>query len=132
MTKIDRSEIEPDTPLRLKVAAKIAFPDGSMTDSGLRSEIAKGRLAVERIAGRQYVTLNAIKEMRALCREERKAHGFISEAAKVVRQSGSSSTDPLRSARDAASMIAEKLKKPSNAILPKSIARNGIAEVRQK
>ena len=52
---------ELDTPLRLKVAAKIAFPDGSMTDSGLRSEIAKGRLAVERIAGRQYVTLNAIK-----------------------------------------------------------------------
>jgi len=132
MVEIDRSEIEPDTPLRLKVAAKIAFPDGSMTDSGLRSEIAKGRLAVERIAGRQYVTLNAIKEMRALCREERKDRGFISEAAKAVRQSGSSSTAPLKSARDAASMIAERLKKPSNGISLKSTARNGTVEARMK
>ena len=129
--KFDGSEIGPDTPLRLKVAAKIAFPDGSMTDSGLRSEIAKGRLAFERIAGRQYVTLNAINEMRVLCREKQKGQDFNSEAAKAVRQPGSSSMEPLRLARDAAGMIAERLKKPSNDTLLRSTDRSGIEETRR-
>lgn len=31
-----RSEVKPNTPLRLSVAAALAFPDGSMTASGLR------------------------------------------------------------------------------------------------
>jgi len=39
---IDRSAIVPDTPLRLDIAARIAYPDGSMTASGLRREIRKG------------------------------------------------------------------------------------------
>jgi hypothetical protein len=33
-----REQIEPDTPLRLNVAAALVFPDGSMTASGLRWE----------------------------------------------------------------------------------------------
>lgn len=45
-------EIGPDTPLRLAVAASLAFPDGSMTASSLRREGARGRLVVERIAGK--------------------------------------------------------------------------------
>jgi hypothetical protein len=32
-----------DTPLRLSVAARLAYPDGSMTVSGLRREAARGR-----------------------------------------------------------------------------------------
>src|ERR1700675_1009998 len=35
------------TPLRLAVAAATAFPDGSMTASGLRRECARGRLVIE-------------------------------------------------------------------------------------
>ena len=31
-------KITPDTPLRLEIAAALAFPDGSMTASGLRRE----------------------------------------------------------------------------------------------
>jgi hypothetical protein len=57
-----------DCPLRLSVAAKVAFPDGSMTDSGLRREAQRGRLVIERIAGKDYVTLDAINDMRGLCR----------------------------------------------------------------
>ena len=38
-------KISPDTPLRLSVAAAVAFPDGSMTASGLRRE------AAERVGG---------------------------------------------------------------------------------
>jgi hypothetical protein len=39
INRIDRSAIGPNTPLRLAVAASIAYPDGSMTASGLRREI---------------------------------------------------------------------------------------------
>jgi hypothetical protein len=41
-----RSEVGDDTPLRLAVAAALAYPDGSMTASGLRREAARGRLVI--------------------------------------------------------------------------------------
>src|SRR5579864_281820 len=63
-------EIADDTPLRLNVAAALAYPDGSMTASGLRCEAARGRLAIERTAGKDYTTLGSIEEMRDLCRLE--------------------------------------------------------------
>jgi hypothetical protein len=47
-----REDIGHDQPLRLAVAAALAFPDGSMTASGLRREAARGHLAIERIAAR--------------------------------------------------------------------------------
>jgi hypothetical protein len=56
-----------DTPLRLDVAAKIAFPRGGMTAAGLRRESQRGRLVIERVAGKDYTTLNHIAEMRKLC-----------------------------------------------------------------
>jgi hypothetical protein len=66
-------EIRPDTPVRLSVAAALAFPDGSMTASGLRRERARGRLVVERIAGKDYTTLANIERMRELCRVQAEA-----------------------------------------------------------
>jgi hypothetical protein len=68
-----RSEVGDDTPLRLAVAAVLAYPDGSMTASGLRREAARGRLVIERTAGKDYTTLAAIEKMRALCRVQGKA-----------------------------------------------------------
>jgi len=68
-----KDELTPTTPLRLDVAAAVAFPDGSMGASGLRLEAARGRLAVERIAGKDYTTLKAIEEMRERCRVQPKA-----------------------------------------------------------
>jgi hypothetical protein len=65
-----REDIGDDQPLRLAVAAALAFPDGSMTASGLRREAGRGRLAIERVAGKDYTTLRNIEEMRALCRVE--------------------------------------------------------------
>jgi hypothetical protein len=64
----DTSQLDSDAPLRLSVAAKLAFPDGSMTASGLRREAARGRLRIERIANKDFVTLAEIKRMRELCR----------------------------------------------------------------
>jgi hypothetical protein len=65
---LDLGAIRSNTPLRLAVAASIAYPDGSMTASGLRREAAKGRLVIERTAGKGYTTLDAIEKMRELCR----------------------------------------------------------------
>ena len=59
-------EVKPDTPLRLGVAAALAFPDGTMTASGLRREAARGRLIIERIAGKDYTTSANIERMREL------------------------------------------------------------------
>lgn len=63
----DLSTIGPHTPLRLKVAVALAFPDGGMTTSGLRVEHSKGRLKFERIANKDFVTLHSIEEMRRQC-----------------------------------------------------------------
>lgn len=65
---VELGDVPRDAPLRLSVAAKIAFPDGSMTVSGLRREAGRGRLRIERIAGKDFTTLSAIDEMRELCR----------------------------------------------------------------
>ena len=72
------TEISSDAPLRLDVAAEIAFPFGGMTASGLRREAKRGRLVIERIAGKDYTTLRYIEEMRQQCRNEltAKAHDF--------------------------------------------------------
>jgi hypothetical protein len=59
-----------DAPIRLSTAAAVAFPDGSMTASGLRREALRGRLVTERIAGKDYTTLAHIERMRELCRVE--------------------------------------------------------------
>ena len=66
-------QVTPDTPLRLEIAAAIAFPDGSMTAAGLRRDAARGRLVIERIAGKYFTTLANIERMRELCRVEAKA-----------------------------------------------------------
>src|ERR1700721_2674152 len=66
--------IRPDTPLRLNIAAALGYPDGSMTASGLRREAARGRLVIERVAGKDYTTLANIQQMRELCRVEAKVH----------------------------------------------------------
>src|ERR1700727_276813 len=94
-----RDEVGPATPLRLNVAAVLAFPDGSMTASGLRREALRGRLVIERIAGKDYTTLNNIERMRELCRVEAKARDSILESAEGETRSGSFSTTVERQHR---------------------------------
>ena len=68
----DRSEVTDDTPLRLAVAAALAYPDSSMTASGLRKERDAGRLMTELTAGKEFTTLADIGRMRELCRRKSK------------------------------------------------------------
>ena len=70
-----------------------------MTASGLRRESARGRLVVERIAGKDYTTLANIERMRELCRVEAKVPGCGSESAADEQRIGSSETGVTRKAR---------------------------------
>ena len=99
-----REDIGHDQPLRLAVAAALAFPDGSMTASGLRREAARGRLVVERIAGKDYTTLDSIERMRQLCRVEAKARDSTCAGhaqASAGKRSGLSAMGNAISPRDA-------------------------------
>jgi hypothetical protein len=103
----DFAVVSADDPLRLAVAAKIAFPDGSMTASGLRREAARGRLQIERIANKDFVTLAEIQRMRELCRVQAKELGCSSVSRDSVvessspKLSGLSRTVPSISPQDA-------------------------------
>src|SRR5580698_4335661 len=109
-------KINPDTPLRLRVAAALAFPDESMTASGLRREAARGRLVVERIAGKDYTTLANIERMRELCRVEAKVPDCGSESAGEGPPNGSSSTMVKKFAQARAKAISARLKARSPTI----------------
>jgi hypothetical protein len=104
--------IGPDTPLRLRVAAALAFPDGSMTASGLRREGARGKLIIERIAGKDYTTLANIDRMRELCRVDTKGRASTSEHAPAGSLPGSFSIQEKKSARARATKTSERLKRP--------------------
>jgi hypothetical protein len=121
--------IRPNTPLRLDVAAALAYPDGSMTASGLRREHKRGHLIIERTAGKDYTTLADIERMRALCREGDTRRVSGSERPSMTGmenlptvQSGSSRTASTAKALDAAKMIVQALKEPSWPISAENIS----------
>src|SRR5262245_47486252 len=131
-----RDQIADDTPLRLGLAAALAFPDGSMSASGLRREAARGRLAIERIAGKDYTTLRAIQHMRERCRVEARVPDFGSNprsttqaASSSVTRPGSSEMERVRSARAALERTARGLSACSPAILPANTEPRAIETV---
>jgi hypothetical protein len=116
--------IEPDIPIRLAVAARLAFPDGTMTASGLRREAQRGRLVIERIAGKDYTTLAHINRMREQCRLTQD-HTFISDASDsmrrgATRRSGLSKTEATSEARAALRTMLKVPSEPSPSISPAS------------
>jgi hypothetical protein len=61
VSKVCISDVTPNTPLRLEVAARLAFPGEGITAAGLRRERGKGRLRTESIAGKEFTTLAACR-----------------------------------------------------------------------
>src|SRR5262245_32988669 len=125
--RLEEESIGDDVPLRLSVAAALAFPDGSMTSSGLRREAARGRLVIERIAGKDYTTLKAINEMRGRCRVIAKvpACGCSPLAGTSTEGSssklyGASATATTSAALVSARAKLRKLKEPSPTTSPPS------------
>src|ERR1700730_476228 len=118
-------KITPDAPLRLEIAATLAFPDGSMTAAGLRREGARGRLVIERIAGKDFTTLRHIEEMRKKCRDQvrepdcgsnpQPTHPTAGFAGTPI---GSSEMDRAKSARAALHKIARAPSAPSENTSP--------------
>jgi hypothetical protein len=116
---LDLPAVGLDTPLRLLDALNLAFPRGGMTVSGLRREAAKGRLVIERIAGKDFVTQRAINEMRMLCRDQPKAPDCgLSQRSATRRegsygaQHGSSEMGRVSAARAALELTARGLSVP--------------------
>lgn len=107
-------------PLRLEVAARIAFPYNGITAAGLRKERDRGRLVTEMIAGKEYTTLADIDRMRELCRVQRREPD-LSGARKAARQTaasaavrdGSSKMEASASALALAELSETMRKKPS-------------------
>jgi hypothetical protein len=116
--------ITPTSPLRLSVAAKIAFPDGSMSVSALRRMGISGHLTIERIAGKDFTTLANIEEMRTSCRVQAKAHGSTSrQPGRVTKQAMSYVTPSINDgskspAQEAARQILRKPKSSSKTTSP--------------
>ena len=127
---------QPDTPLRLEQAVKLAFPFGGMTVSGLRREAAKGRLVIERIAGKDFVTLQAINDMRARCRDQQRTQDCGSSLKSAINressfgaQHGSLETGRVKSARAALEATARALSERSPNTSPKNTPSRETADV---
>ncbi|MDQ0349383.1 excisionase [Ancylobacter vacuolatus] len=118
MTVAANDNIDPNMPLRLVDAVRYGFPFGGMTAAGLRREAARGRLAIERIANKDFTTLAAIEEMRRLClvQPPKLACGFERSGSTGAPGSGSpmhsglSRTVPSVSPQDALKARLEKRK----------------------
>jgi hypothetical protein len=83
-----------NTPLRLDAAAKIAFPDGGMTAAGLRREAKRGRLVIERVAGKDFTTLNHIERMREQCRVDQSRHDYGKDLSAATSAADSPTPQP--------------------------------------
>jgi hypothetical protein len=116
--------IDAGTPLMLRTAAQIAFPDGSMSAGALRREAAAGHLTIYRMAGKDYTTIADIEEMKTKCRVPAKlpASG-CDPAGPTEAPSTSSSTEERKLALDAARATLQEPNAPSKATSSKSTTR---------
>ena len=108
--------------------------------NGLRSEIRKGNLDAEKIAGRLYVTRAGIERMREKCKLQKSGGAlkdpnstYESQSERVVSADGSSLTgrptaSESKSAQAHLKVTLQKLRQPSLPISPESTSRN-LAEV---
>jgi len=62
--------VDDNAPMTLAEACRVIFRD-LVTPSTLRAEARRGRLIIERIGRRDFVTRAALKDMRELCRTPR-------------------------------------------------------------
>ena len=120
----DPKSIGDDTLLRLGVGAALEFPDGSMGASGLRREGQQGRLSIWRIAGKDYTTKRALREMRGQCVLSSHQDLSCGEPEKAYIQHGSLKTASGKSAQAAAKASAQKLKSRLRNTLPKRGSRS--------
>ncbi|WP_234827156.1 hypothetical protein [Sinorhizobium meliloti] len=114
-------EIGDNDPISLAMAAKLFF-HGTLTKSALRTEARKGNLEIIRIANKEFVTRNAIRQMIDRCRvparnnvqlREASPAGQVITAQQAVRArlaaAKASNNTPGREPMSEADRIREKL-----------------------
>jgi hypothetical protein len=102
MTKLpDPNSVGDDTLLRLGVAAALEFPD-------VRREAQNGRLKIWRIAGKDYTTKQALREMRSQCVLSNHRDLNCGPPEEAAMPSGSSKTESAKSAQALAKASAAK------------------------
>lgn len=97
---------EADEPLTLDEACREVFR-GKIKPATLRAEAARGRLEIERIGRRDFVTRAALKRMRELCRVNQREP--VSGPTNS-RASGMSEMERSSVAQSAALLISRELK----------------------
>lgn len=117
-------DIGDDEPITLAEACRLFF-GGRISPSALRTEAAKGNLVIEQIARKDFVTRQAIEDMRERCRKPASlpAYGFdqkpTSERARSQNH-GASRTPAGLSEQDILRIRLRKRLDSSKTILPKS------------
>jgi len=120
----------PNTPIRLAVAAE----KFGLSSSALRREAHNGRLVIFRVAGKDWTTELAVREMFDKCRVKAKSYdsGSSQNDGRNVgtlqnTPTGSSKTEASELARAAALATANKLKQNSRRISSANILQNGLS-----
>jgi hypothetical protein len=118
-----RFQIADDAPLRLADAARLAFPAGGMTAAGLRREAARGRLTIERIAGKDFTTLAAIEKMRVLCRVPPKEVSHLAPLSSARAPQRALAADSPSIAMEAARLKLQELMRPPRVAPSRRVTR---------
>lgn len=126
------SELFRDTPLLMTTAARIAFPDGSVSAITLRAEAARGKLKIWRVGKKYYTTLAAIDDMVEKCHVPPKARTYICGDATAAILAGQFETEGMKSARAALLASVKELKKSSQLTSLKNTARTSAQVIRPK
>ncbi len=74
-----------DTPVPLAKAVERFFSDGGVTVSSLRTEAKNGNLAIMRIAGKDFVTEQAVNELKEYFHRQFKAQKHRGEWFKIEK-----------------------------------------------
>lgn len=115
------NDLADDEPVTLAEACKLFF-GGRLTKSALRTEARKGNLEVLMIAGKAFVTRNAIERMKEKCLVRNSPQDSGSDQ---TREHGSSKTEVGASAQNAARLKLQMLKKLGEYIASQYQPRRG-------
>ena len=90
---VDRSKITETTPVRLALAAELAFPDRSVTYETLRQEVAAGRLTAWKIANKLLTSQAEINLWLKRCRVNNAPRGAtgVAEPSDLLEDEGHTS-----------------------------------------
>lgn len=119
-----------EAPIRLDVAAELAFPAGGVSVAVLRLEAKRGNLEVSRVGKSYFTTLAAIDRMMEACRVQPKVLTSTSGDGPGASQPGPSGTDQLKSAQAALNLTVAGLKSGSPRTSPKSTSQTSATVIR--